>query len=407
MRIGGKVGIFCGLALLVPSIVCVAVAQTPSGGMPPGVAGTQPAAGGAPAGTAPAGAAPAGAAPAAGGLPPGIAPSSSPGKKPSKTTQPAAAPAAKQQPSEPWSAPAAVYEQVVRQPQPAFMVPLAGKRLMLDVTRAGKRLVAVGAHGVIVTSDDDGKTWVQSESPVRELLTAVSFANAKDGWAVGHDATIVGSRDGGKSWQVQHFDPKAQAPLLNLHVLDARHVFAFGAFGALLQTGDAGQTWTPVDADTIRLDQLNFYAAAKLGDGTLVLAGERGLVDVSVDNGVSWQKLNSPWDGSFFGVLPVGNKGALLFGLRGHVYISDDINNDPWRQVLTQTTASFYGGAVLPDGRFVLVGTAGMIMLISPDGASVQRVEGPSSQDYDAVLPIAGHLILAGKRGMQQTKLPQ
>ena len=47
--------------------------------------------------------------------------------------------------------------------------------LMLDVTRAGERLVAVGAYGNILYSDDSGNSWRQARVPVQVSLTAVSF----------------------------------------------------------------------------------------------------------------------------------------------------------------------------------------------------------------------------------------
>ena len=40
--------------------------------------------------------------------------------------------------------------------QPAVATPAATKAMMLATARAGKRIVAVGDHGVVLLSDDDG-----------------------------------------------------------------------------------------------------------------------------------------------------------------------------------------------------------------------------------------------------------
>src|SRR5690606_23612359 len=69
--------------------------------------------------------------------------------------------------------------------------PLAVTSLLLDVTHAGKRLVAVGDRGHILFSEDAGRNWVQARVPSRQLLTAVYFVDDKHGWAVGHDAQIL------------------------------------------------------------------------------------------------------------------------------------------------------------------------------------------------------------------------
>ncbi len=56
----------------------------------------------------------------------------------------------------------------------AEKMPLATKSMLLDITRAGNTLVAVGERGHVVTSTD-GKTWTQADVvPTRSTLTTVS-----------------------------------------------------------------------------------------------------------------------------------------------------------------------------------------------------------------------------------------
>ena len=61
---------------------------------------------------------------------------------------------------------------------PAVRGPRALDPLLLDVTRAGSRIVAVGELGIILLSDDEGVTWRQADVPAQVLLTAVAFADA-------------------------------------------------------------------------------------------------------------------------------------------------------------------------------------------------------------------------------------
>ncbi|MDE2148230.1 MAG: hypothetical protein KGJ55_00080 [Gammaproteobacteria bacterium] len=325
-------------------------------------------------------------------------------------------------------------------PQPAFPAPLAAKTLLLDLARAGDDLIAVGAYGDIVRSKD-GSTWVQSPSPVRELLTAVQFVDTGQGWAVGHDAVILHTGDGGVHWTLQNFQPGLQAPILNLLMLDARHGFALGAFGLLKKTDDGGATWVDVKAAPITADQLHLYRMIRLGDGTLLIAAEQGTLYASSDGGGHWSRVRSPYGGSFFGALPVGDKGALIFGLRGHAYLSDDVSADVvlpapppaagkaattgkgeagddragagdagdgeaekptggnWRAIDTKTTASLFGGARLAGGQFALVGASGEVVLVAADGGSVRALEPPTDQDLAAALPFDHGLILVGAKG--------
>lgn len=86
-------------------------------------------------------------------------------------------------------------------PSPEF--PGLDKGLFLDISRAGSRVIAVGMHGSILYSDDQGNRWTQARVPVSVLLTAVHFVNERLGWAVGHNGVVLHSADGGASWQRQ------------------------------------------------------------------------------------------------------------------------------------------------------------------------------------------------------------
>ena len=85
---------------------------------------------------------------------------------------------------------------------PAITSAKASQAMLLSVTQAGARLVAVGEHGIIVYSDNQGKSWTQAAVPVSVTLTAVFFPDPQVGWAVGHDGVVLRSQDGGKTWEL-------------------------------------------------------------------------------------------------------------------------------------------------------------------------------------------------------------
>ncbi len=89
-------------------------------------------------------------------------------------------------------------------PEPAALAPLADTALLLDATAVDGAVIAVGAYGHILRITDD-LHWTQLPSPVRRQLTAVHFQTPDRGWAVGHDAAIVHTDDGGLNWTVQYF----------------------------------------------------------------------------------------------------------------------------------------------------------------------------------------------------------
>ncbi|HCV41774.1 MAG TPA: glycosyl hydrolase, partial [Pseudomonas sp.] len=134
---------------------------------------------------------------------------------------------------------------------PAVQASNATQATMLAAGWAGARMVAVGDHGVVLLSDDQGMQWRQARSvPLSAPLTGVSFVDAKRGWAVGHWGAILASTDGGESWQVQRMASEEDRPLFAVHFFNARQGVAVGLWSLVLTTEDGGQTWTeqPVQA---------------------------------------------------------------------------------------------------------------------------------------------------------------
>ena len=294
------------------------------------------------------------------------------------------------------------------QPRPAEMAPRAAKSLLLAITQAGQRHVAVGDRGVILISSDADK-WQQVPSPVHATLTAVAFADASTGWAVGHDAAILHTADGGQTWKLQNFAPADAKPLLGVLALDARRAFAIGAYGLFLGTTDGGATWSPVEAPAVLEDGRHLNSIIALGNGELFIAGETGLLGVSPD-GAQWKRLALPYEGSLFGALPRGDKGALVFGLRGNAYVSDDVRAGKWRKLDTQTVQSLFAGTALPGGAAALVGADGEILRVGADG-SVRKAGAPSETRQASagtlagVLARNGELLVVGEYGVSRVKL--
>lgn len=283
------------------------------------------------------------------------------------------------------------------EPQPAEMMPLAGERLLLDVVNTGPRFVAVGQRGHIVASLD-GHDWVQSAVPTRATLTALDFADTNRGWAVGHDAVIVHSADGGQTWSLQNFQPEMEKPLLDVLFLNDQRGFAVGAYSLFLETRDGGQTWTEHESDIVE-DGWHFNKIEALGDEALIIVGEAGTVAFSGDAGDSWEKVESPYEGSFFGALPHGEAGVLIYGLRGNAYITESTTDIDWIKVDTGTQQTLLGGTLLDNGDAVLVGLNATILRLPVGARAVQRVKHPVGASLNDLISQSSRLLLVGVDG--------
>lgn len=281
---------------------------------------------------------------------------------------------------------------------------LAARALLLDVTLAGDRLVAVGEHGHIVISTDRGQSWTQRQTPTRALLTGVSFPDPSHGWAVGHDGVILATVDGGENWIRQDHGDDLGSIYLDVLFLDAQRGYAVGAYGKFVTTNDGGRTWTaskPVE------DEVHFNRITASANGTLYLAGEGGLFLSSSDQGVTWTRSEVPYQGSLFGIVPLGGTAVAISGLRGHIFISRDAGAN-WEPHEVEPKVLLMGGSMLPGGRLLFAGTGGNFFLSTDQGATFThwKPAGFGTSVADLLSVEDGWFVTVGEAGAVRLKLP-
>jgi photosystem II stability/assembly factor-like uncharacterized protein len=241
-----------------------------------------------------------------------------------------------------------------------------------------QHLWAVGPVGAIIRSQDGGETWENLSlwcdmsfdnfatsdpaddpestlrlNPCDVTLNGVSFPTNTDGWVAGEFGIILRTQDGGVTWQRQrnvHNLPKYTRPelpeeeairqripplyiedlfLIDVDFRSAQEGYVTGESGTLLQTTDAGETWTNIPSgsfntllsvtaapddnrsdfatgvlgtlasatsdawqldENIRQDVLTWIRTASFApDGQFgVACGGKGTVLVTTDSGKSW-----------------------------------------------------------------------------------------------------------------------
>lgn len=276
---------------------------------------------------------------------------------------------------------------------------LASTQLLLDAARSGSDLVVVGERGTILRSTDDARTWQRTASPTRATLTGVTFAPASaaapsapgHGWAVGHDALILSTTDGGRTWTKQFQGDNLEDSFLDVLAIDPQRITAVGAYGLFASTVDGGKTWTP---RKLSAEDYHFNRITIGPTGTLYIAGERGTLLRSLDRGDTWLPLHVPYEGSFYGILPLDDRTLLAYGLRGHVYRS--INDGAtWSAIATPQPTLLATGIRTPENIILLAGHAGTLLLSRDDGISFTAATEPPATAVAELLPLAAGVILA------------
>jgi photosystem II stability/assembly factor-like uncharacterized protein len=316
---------------------------------------------------------------------------------------------------------------------PAIAVRAPDRVVLIALANAGSRILAAGEHGVIIYSDDNGKTWAQASVPVDLTLTSIAFATPQIGWAAGHYGVILHTQDAGATWQVQlngiqanqltqaaadaaqaDHDASPAAPLAELRAAhftaggpdkpflsvlaqSASSVTVFGAYRMVMHSDDGGKTW----ADwSLRIgDRLshNLYDAAVIG-GKICVAAESGNVYCAA--GASFPAVTSPGPATLLGILQTGDGGMLSFGVAGLADRSAD-GGQTWASLTLGAQSNLTCGRVLKSGAILIGGEDGSLYLSTDHGRNFHALaQSEPMAIFDLAQAPDGDILMAGSGGV-------
>ena len=287
--------------------------------------------------------------------------------------------------------------------KPAHTWPAPTNRMLLDATRAGKRIVAVGEHGIVLLSDDEGKTYRQARSvPVSATLSAVTFTDDKRGWTVGQWGTILATSDGGETWEKQRMDTAADQPLFSVRFTNDHDGIAVGLWSLMLQTHDGGKTWAkttlPNPPDGGKADR-NLYHVFSDQKSALYISAEQGIVLKSTDGGANWSYLTTGGKGSLWSGVAMPDGRIVVGGLLGSLFQSSD-GGATWQPLKAETKSSITG-LVASGKELVAVGLDGLVLKQREDGAPLAVAQREDRAALTAaVIDAGGKPILFSKEGV-------
>ncbi|UQO37826.1 WD40/YVTN/BNR-like repeat-containing protein [Burkholderia cepacia] len=287
------------------------------------------------------------------------------------------------------------------QPARAWTAPT--HMMLTDATRAGTRIISVGEHGVILLSDDDGKSWRQSRRvPVSATLSAVTFSDARHGWAVGQWGVILATADGGETWEKQRIDTSVDQPLFSVIFTNARDGIAVGLWSLVLQTHDGGKTWTrtalPKPPGGGKADR-NLYHIFADASHALYVVSEQGMVLKSTDGGANWAYLPTGGKGTLWSGVAMPDGRLVVGGLLGGLFESRD-GGATW-SALQPGTHSSITDLVATGGGLIAVGLDGLVLTQRVEDGPFSVTQRKDRATLTAALPDeAGKPILFAREGV-------
>ncbi|MGL4318164.1 MAG: WD40/YVTN/BNR-like repeat-containing protein [Pseudomonas sp.] len=304
---------------------------------------------------------------------------------------------------------------------------------LLTVTTAGSRLVAAGLRGGIIVSDDHGKSWVQAQVPVSVDLVSIVFPSAQQGWAVGHGGVVLHSADGGLTWQKQldglqarevaidfytrnpegiedaaSFLAKEQSqavdketqPFLDVFFSDDQHGYVVGTFNRIFVTADGGKSWVPQMHLTNNPQEWHIYSVTGAA-GQVYLTGEQGRVWRLAPQSKHFESVDTPYNGTLFGVTLGADGAVYAYGMRGSLFRSSE-QGQSWQRIDLASSSNVTRVLSLGHDSLLVVAQNGEVSRSDDAGRSFKALPLLSPMPYfGAALVGESSLALVGVQGVR------
>lgn len=240
---------------------------------------------------------------------------------------------------------------------------------LLSVDFEGDEGIAVGESGLLEVTTDGGKTWKREKAPTELALIDVA-TNGTRTIAVGQMGLIL-VKDRGGNWR--KVESGTERRLLQVDINKKGVAVVTGAFGTLLKSSDAGETWKSVapnwaslydsgQGDTaVTRDEPTNYVVYVAEDGSVLIGGEYGQLMRSPDGGGCWEIAYRypPSAGevppTIFGMSIRSDGVGYAVGQSGFVATTSN-NGLNWTALKTPVTGSLFGVASFTDGQVAVVG---------------------------------------------------
>ncbi|MCE1164236.1 MAG: YCF48-related protein [Bacteroidetes bacterium] len=157
--------------------------------------------------------------------------------------------------------------------------------------------IAVGNHGTILRTLDDGNSWRTVTSPTTENLLSVFIEPfSGNGYATGGNGTVLHSIDRGYSWNLFFSNPGSSVTYRNVAFATSVYGNMVGDSGSvnrgfILLSLDGGATWG--SASYPPLINIKMYGISFMDSLTGIAVGSGGMILKTTDAGQTWaQKIS-------------------------------------------------------------------------------------------------------------------
>lgn len=287
------------------------------------------------------------------------------------------------------------------------------KRSFNDVAFSGNKIVwAVGYDKgdpqKLHYSTDGGRSWQEKTIPTNGfILSALSFPDMQNGWAVGNGGFILRTNDGGESWSILNRVPGSELNEVEFVNKNVGYVSGRTEWGCeILRTIDGGKSWQ----SSYKAPRSGYVFQIATFEETVALAAINDTYLIRTeDSGHIWQVVNPPMGGASSVAFTSDGIGWVV-GRKGSFSRSTD-HGKTW-QVPANLPQSFleYNWTSINftnNGKGMAVGENGVIGITYDGGETWTEVKTDVKDNFRSVKLNDGVGIILGSQKIYNVVLDQ
>lgn len=261
----------------------------------------------------------------------------------------------------------------------------------------------VGSNGLVLSSDDGGRTWNGSgiDNGIKDTLNHVSFLTPQNGWLVSI-GKIHYTSSGGKTWNVQHQLRAAggRPPgILDLHFVNTTEGWAVGGtnqkgISTILHTQNGGSQWEKVNNPSEKHLWGVYFVDTEHG----WLVGQSGELLHTKDGGKQWVRQITNVEQPLFAVHFVDRMKGWVVGTKGLILHTSDGGNT-WKQQQNQIKQSLRDVVFQNENIGWAVGEEGLILSTSDGGTTWNKYPSPTTNNLQDIYVFKNRGWIVGEKG--------
>ncbi|MBM3237157.1 T9SS type A sorting domain-containing protein [Candidatus Poribacteria bacterium] len=212
----------------------------------------------------------------------------------------------------------------------------------------------------LISSVTSLQAWeILQQSGFSQALGDIFFIDEQKGWATGYQGVIIHTQDGGKTWSQQKVELPCDSELYNIYFADDKHGWVTGSYvmgdGFILNTSNGGETWKIFKTKDMEMPySISFIDNKKgwvcgFGNGTILHTEDGGKTwDVlyKPEKNYLWRQIffenaqkgwvigcESPQKGKFFDTIMATKDGGKTWQVKYYKPVADEDWWYPWSSI--------------------------------------------------------------------------